>query len=175
MATSEAPDWRLRRVGGAPASGPSRCSKARGRARQPVAGGGAQQPRASLPAAGTSARRNQGPRASARDPHEEPRSRFELRGASAKKNLVARAPRPGRTRRCRALRPEALDRGGEAVPPNHPFIGDTLESLGQHCPETWRSRQRRGRLYARSIASYEGSPRPNDPGLAHPLRYLASC
>jgi serine/threonine-protein kinase len=66
---------------------------------------------------------------------------------------------------------EALAVAQKLFPPHHPFIGTTLESLGQIA-------QRRGdragarAFYERSIASYEGST-TNDPGVAFPLRYLA--
>jgi tetratricopeptide (TPR) repeat protein len=67
---------------------------------------------------------------------------------------------------------EALAVAEKLFPPNHPFIGTTLESLGQIAQKRG-DRARARALYERSIASYEGSQRPDNPDLAYPLRYLA--
>ncbi|HET7617166.1 MAG TPA: serine/threonine-protein kinase, partial [Vicinamibacterales bacterium] len=67
---------------------------------------------------------------------------------------------------------DALSIAEKLFPPHDPFIGTTLESLGQIA-------QRRGDragaqvFYERSIASYEGS-NTNHPGVAFPLRLLAA-
>ena len=66
---------------------------------------------------------------------------------------------------------EALAVAEKLFPPNHPFIGTTLESLGQLAQKRGDRAKARA-LYERSIRSYEGS-QPNDPGLAYSLRYLA--
>jgi eukaryotic-like serine/threonine-protein kinase len=67
---------------------------------------------------------------------------------------------------------EALAVAEQLFPPNHPFVGITLESLGQIAQKRGDKAKART-LYERSIRSYEGS-QPNDPGLAHTLRYLAA-
>ena len=66
---------------------------------------------------------------------------------------------------------EALAVAEKLFPPNHPFIGTTLESLGQIAQKRG-DRVKARELFERSIRSYEGS-QPNDPGLAYSLSYLA--
>jgi eukaryotic-like serine/threonine-protein kinase len=66
---------------------------------------------------------------------------------------------------------EALAEGEKVYPPNHPFIADTLASLGS-IARLRGDRAKARALYERSIQSYEGS-QPNASGIAYPLQYLA--
>jgi eukaryotic-like serine/threonine-protein kinase len=66
---------------------------------------------------------------------------------------------------------EALAVAEALFPKNDPFIGTTLESLGQLAQKRGDPVKARS-LYERSIACYEGSPRPNSPDIAYPMRYL---
>ncbi len=66
---------------------------------------------------------------------------------------------------------EALVAGEKLYPPNHPFIADTLASLGT-IARLRGDRARARALYQRSIKSYDGS-QPNASAIAFPLQYLA--
>jgi serine/threonine-protein kinase len=66
---------------------------------------------------------------------------------------------------------ETLAAAETLYPPNHPFIADTLSSLGS-IARLRGDRTRARALYQRSIESYHGS-QPNLPAIAFPLQYLA--
>jgi serine/threonine-protein kinase len=66
---------------------------------------------------------------------------------------------------------ETLAEAEQLYPPNHPFIADTLASLGT-IARLRGNRARARALYQRSIASYDGS-QPNASAIAFPLKYLA--
>ena len=66
---------------------------------------------------------------------------------------------------------ETLAAAEQLYPPNHPFIADTLASLGS-IARLRGDRARARALYQRSIKSYDGS-QPNASAIAFPLQYLA--
>jgi tetratricopeptide (TPR) repeat protein len=66
---------------------------------------------------------------------------------------------------------EALAAAEKLYPPNHPFIADTLGSLGT-IARLRGDRTRARALYERSIKSYDAS-QPNASASAFPLQYLA--
>lgn len=93
--------------------------------------------------------------------------------ASVKKNLADAHRDLGEFDAAERYAREALTVAEKLLPANDPFVADTLASVGR-IVQVRGDRAGARTLYARSIASYEASAHPNNPGLAHPLRSLAT-